>query len=74
MLSVTSNVTGATQCAAQETGESGSECDSLRPNGLALSCRERAAHNHVKIATISRAQRSAAMPGWAAIPTAGFPL
>src|SRR5690349_18025745 len=38
----------------------------LPPNGLAFSCRERAAQDHVQKATISRAKRSAAMPGWAA--------
>jgi hypothetical protein len=37
----------------------------LRPNGLAFSCRERTARDHVQKATISRAKRSAAMPGWA---------
>jgi len=37
-----------------------------RPNGLAFSCRERAAQDHIKKATISRAKRSTAMPGWAA--------
>ena len=36
------------------------------PNGVAFSCRERAASNHVKKPTISRAQRSTATPGWAA--------
>ncbi len=39
----------------------------LPPNGLAFSCGERAAWEHVKKATISRAKRSAAMPGWAAL-------
>ena len=36
------------------------------PNGLAFSCRERAAQDDAKKATISRAKRSAATPGWAA--------
>jgi hypothetical protein len=31
----------------------------LRPNGLAFSCRERAAYDYIKIALISRAKRSA---------------
>src|SRR6266540_1043127 len=43
-------------------------CEWLPPNGLAFSCRERAAQDHVKIAPISRAKRSAAMPGWAGAP------
>jgi hypothetical protein len=34
------------------------------PNGLAFSCRERAGKGSQK-PTIARAQRSAAMPGWA---------
>jgi hypothetical protein len=33
------------------------------PNGLAFSCRERAAQDHLKKAAISRAKRSTAMPG-----------
>jgi len=36
-----------------------------RPNGLAFSCRERAAQGEFKNRTISRAKRSAAMPCWA---------
>src|SRR4051794_30549037 len=36
------------------------------PNGLAFSCGERAALDHIKTGTISRAKRSAAMPGSAA--------
>src|SRR5438045_2501549 len=36
-----------------------------RPNGLAFSCRERATQDVLKKGTISRAQRSAALPGWA---------
>jgi hypothetical protein len=36
------------------------------PNGLAFSCGERAAPESIKIGTISRAKRSAAMPGWTA--------
>ena len=43
----------------------------LPPNGLAFSCRERAGKT-VKIRTISRAKRSAAMPGWAAIVSTAF--
>jgi hypothetical protein len=35
------------------------------PNGLAFSCRERAAQGEFKIRTISRAKRSTAMPCWA---------
>jgi hypothetical protein len=35
------------------------------PNGLAFSCRECAARDNPKKPTISRAKRSAAMPGWA---------
>ena len=40
-------------------------CVMSRPNGLAFSCRERAG-KAFKIRPISRAKRSAAMPGWAA--------
>jgi hypothetical protein len=38
----------------------------MPPNGLAFSCRERAGEAF-KMPTISRAKRSAAMPGWAAM-------
>jgi len=38
----------------------------LRPNGLRISRRERAAQDRVKKPPISRAKRSAALPGWAA--------
>jgi hypothetical protein len=52
----------------------------LRPNGLRISRRERAASEGTKIARISRAQRSAACACWTAaratvvvaIPTIGF--
>jgi hypothetical protein len=40
------------------------------PNGLAFSRRERAAQDDLKKPTISRAQRSAATPGWAATKAA----
>jgi hypothetical protein len=38
------------------------------PNGLPFSCRERAAQQGIKKATISRAKRSAGTAGWAAYP------
>src|SRR3954469_4765541 len=40
-------------------------CSKEWPNGLAFSCRERMIPP-LKMPTISRAKRSAAMPGWAA--------
>jgi len=40
--------------------------DERRPNGLAFSCRERAAQGGFKKGTISRAKRSTAMPCWTA--------
>ena len=47
---------------SQKRVSSRDEADELRANGLAFSCGERAAYNHVKNRTISRAKRSAAMP------------
>ena len=42
------------------------EYDGMPPNGLAFSCRERAAQNGVKKPTILRAKRSTATPCWVA--------
>jgi len=44
-----------------------------QPNGLAFSCRKRA-EEAFKKRTISRTQRSAAMPGWARSLEYGIPI
>jgi hypothetical protein len=51
-------------CNAETAGIRGS--GNAPANGLAFSCREHAAQNDPKKARISRAKRSAAMPGWTA--------
>jgi hypothetical protein len=49
---------GYEQCKRQVSDE--------QPNGLAFSCRERAAQDAFKKPAILRAKRSTATPGWAA--------